>query len=118
MLAHAFKFVAAVVFWVGETNVRSQARYEEDWGRERRPDLGSRVVRRRAQQRHPPRRRHGRRRHENTIGRALLRTKSLSSRRRDYVSGVADRTADRTTAAQNITSPLTGPRTFSAGNAT
>jgi hypothetical protein len=40
-------------------------------------------------------------------------TKSLSSRRREYVGGVADRTP----AAQNITSRFTGSRTFSAGSA-
>jgi hypothetical protein len=37
-------------------------------------------------------------------------TKSLSSRRREYVSGVADRTP----AAQNITSLFLTPWTFSA----
>jgi hypothetical protein len=41
-------------------------------------------------------------------------TKSLSSRRSEYVSGVADRTP----AAQNISSRSTGSRTFSAGSAT
>src|SRR5215467_507474 len=41
-------------------------------------------------------------------------TKSPSSRRREYVSGVADRTP----AAQNITSPFLTPGTFSAGSAT
>jgi hypothetical protein len=41
-------------------------------------------------------------------------TKSLSPRRRGYVSGAADRRP----AAQNITSRLTGSRTFSAGSAT
>jgi hypothetical protein len=41
-------------------------------------------------------------------------TKSLSSRRKEYVSG----TADRTPAAQNITSLFLRPRTFSAGSAT
>jgi hypothetical protein len=40
-------------------------------------------------------------------------TKSLSSRRMEYVSGVADRTP----AAQNITSRFVGPRTFSARSA-
>jgi transglutaminase-like putative cysteine protease len=41
-------------------------------------------------------------------------TKALSSRRTEYVSGVADRTP----AAQNITSLFLRPRTFSAGSAT
>jgi hypothetical protein len=41
-------------------------------------------------------------------------TKSLSLRRREYVNGVADRTP----AAENITSLFTGSRTLSAGSAT
>jgi hypothetical protein len=41
-------------------------------------------------------------------------TKALSSRRTEYVSGVADRTP----AAQIITSLFLRPRTFSAGSAT
>jgi hypothetical protein len=39
-------------------------------------------------------------------------TTSLWSRRMEYVSGAADRRP----AAQNITSPFTGSRTFSAGS--